>query len=52
VIPLPPLPPELAILGGTAMAALLGLIAGALAIRRQGIYFAMVTLALPDGPCS
>ncbi len=46
VIPLPPLAPELAILGGTAVAALLGLITGALAIRRQGIYFAMVTLAL------
>ena len=46
VIPLPPLSPELAILGGTAIAALLGLIAGALAIRRQGIYFAMITLAL------
>jgi branched-chain amino acid transport system permease protein len=46
VIPLPPLSPELAILGGTAVAALLGLIAGSIAIRRQGIYFAMVTLAL------
>jgi branched-chain amino acid transport system permease protein len=46
VIPLPPLPPELAILGGTAFAAVLGLIAGSLAIRRQGIYFAMITLAL------
>lgn len=46
VIPLPPLPPELAIIGGALFAALLGLIAGALAIRRQGIYFAMVTLAL------
>src|SRR5262244_3647994 len=46
VIPLPPLPPELAILGGTAMAALLGLIVGSIAIRRQGIYFAMITLAL------
>ena len=46
VIPLPPLPPELAILGGALFAALLGLIVGALAIRRQGIYFAMVTLAL------
>jgi len=45
-IPLPPLPPELAILGGTLFAALLGLIVGALAIRRQGIYFAMITLAL------
>ncbi len=39
------LPPELAILSGTAIAALLGLVFGALAIRRQGIYFAMVTLA-------
>jgi len=38
--------PELAILTGTAMAALCGLLAGALAIRRQGIYFAMITLAL------
>src|SRR5215468_1886022 len=46
VIPLPPLPPELAILGGTATAAGLGAIVGALAIRRQGIYFAMITLAL------
>src|SRR5215467_15527242 len=46
VIPLPPLSPELAVLGGTATAAVLGLIAGALAIRRQGIYFAMITLAL------
>lgn len=40
------LPPELAILTGTATAAALGLIAGSLAIRRQGIYFAMITLAL------
>ena len=40
------LPPELAILIGTATAAVLGLIAGALAIRRQGIYFSMITLAL------
>ncbi len=39
-------PPELAILAGTAVAALLGLVIGALAIRRHGIYFAMVTLAL------
>jgi len=39
-------PPELAILAGTAAAALLGLASGALAIRRQGIYFAMITLAL------
>jgi branched-chain amino acid transport system permease protein len=46
VIPLPPLSPELAILGGALFAALLGLIVGVLAIRRQGIYFAMITLAL------
>jgi branched-chain amino acid transport system permease protein len=46
VIQLPPLTPELAILGGTAFAALLGFVAGSLAIRRQGIYFAMITLAL------
>jgi branched-chain amino acid transport system permease protein len=46
VIALPPLSPELAILGGTLFAALLGLIVGAVAIRRQGIYFAMITLAL------
>jgi len=46
VIPLPPLPPELAILGGTVVGGLLGLIVGVLAIRRQGIYFAMITLAL------
>jgi branched-chain amino acid transport system permease protein len=38
--------PELAILSGTAVAAFLGLAFGWLAIRRQGIYFAMVTLAL------
>jgi branched-chain amino acid transport system permease protein len=45
-IPLPPLTPELAILFATAVAALLGLLVGFIAIRRQGIYFAMVTLAL------
>jgi branched-chain amino acid transport system permease protein len=39
-------PPELAILLGSVTAALLGLVIGALAIRRQGIYFAMITLAL------
>src|SRR2546423_1623984 len=39
-------PPELAILTGTLTAACLGLAAGALGIRRQGIYFAMITLAL------
>jgi branched-chain amino acid transport system permease protein len=40
------LDPALAILAGTATAAALGVIAGAVAIRRQGIYFAMITLAL------
>ncbi|MGE0751779.1 MAG: branched-chain amino acid ABC transporter permease [Variibacter sp.] len=46
VIAIPPLPPELAILGGTLTGAVLGLVVGAIAIRRQGIYFAMITLAL------
>ena len=40
------LSPELAILTGTAASGLLGVIVGALAIRRQGIYFAMITLAI------
>lgn len=39
------LTPEVSILLGTGSAAVLGLLIGALAIRRQGIYFAMVTLA-------
>jgi branched-chain amino acid transport system permease protein len=39
-------PPELAILAGTAAATVLGLGFGWLAIRRTGIYFAMITLAL------
>jgi branched-chain amino acid transport system permease protein len=38
--------PEFAILGGTLGATLLGGVVGALAIRRQGIYFAMITLAI------
>ena len=38
--------PEIAILSGAAVTALFGTIVGALAIRRQGIYFAMITLAL------
>ena len=38
--------PELAILLGTAASAVLGAVVGALAIRRQGIYFAMITLAI------
>jgi branched-chain amino acid transport system permease protein len=39
-------PPELAILTGTATATALGFVFGIIAIRRQGIYFAMITLAL------
>jgi len=39
-------PTELGLVAGTAASALLGWIFGSLAIRRQGIYFAMVTLAL------
>src|SRR5262249_4448527 len=46
VIPLPPLSSEFAIVAGALFAALLGLIVGVLAIRRRGIYFAMITLAL------
>jgi branched-chain amino acid transport system permease protein len=38
--------PGLAILAGLVVAGALGLAVGALAIRRQGIYFAMITLAL------
>ncbi|HEX3758206.1 MAG TPA: branched-chain amino acid ABC transporter permease [Kofleriaceae bacterium] len=40
------LTPELAILFGTACAAVAGLVVGWLAIRRQGIYFSMITLGL------
>lgn len=39
-------PPEVGILIGTLLGLGLGLIFGSLAIRRQGIYFAMITLAL------
>jgi branched-chain amino acid transport system permease protein len=38
--------PELGIVAGTVVAALLGLVVGLIAIRRQGIYFAMITLAM------
>ena len=38
--------PEFGILFAVAVAALLGWLIGSLAIRRQGIYFAMITLAL------
>ena len=37
--------PELALLAGTLAAAFTGLVFGVIAIRRQGIYFAMITLA-------
>jgi branched-chain amino acid transport system permease protein len=40
------LPPELAIIVGTAGAFGLSIVTGLIAIRRQGIYFAMITLAL------
>ncbi len=39
-------PPELGVLAGTLAAGVLGLLVGVVAIRRQGIYFAMVTLAM------
>src|SRR5947209_13121482 len=39
-------PAELGILAGTASAAALGVITGFVSIRRQGIYFSMITLAL------
>ena len=40
------LSPELGVLAGTGIAALCGLGVGLIAIRRQGIYFAMITLAM------
>jgi branched-chain amino acid transport system permease protein len=40
------LSPELSILSGTVFAGVLGYLFGLLAIKRQGIYFAMITLAL------
>ncbi|MBU1361350.1 MAG: branched-chain amino acid ABC transporter permease [Gammaproteobacteria bacterium] len=39
-------PTELGILAGTAASALIGFAVGSLAIRRQGVYFSMITLAL------
>jgi branched-chain amino acid transport system permease protein len=45
-ISLPPFTPELAILSGSLAAGVLGVLVGLIAIRRQGIYFAMITLAL------
>jgi branched-chain amino acid transport system permease protein len=43
---LPPFTPELAIFAGVLTAGILGFVVGLIAIRRQGIYFAMITLAL------
>jgi branched-chain amino acid transport system permease protein len=40
------LPPELAVLVAALASGALGLVVGALSIRRQGIYFSMITLAL------
>jgi branched-chain amino acid transport system permease protein len=40
------LPTEIGLILGTAFAAIVGLLIGSLAIRRQGIYFTMITLAL------
>lgn len=40
------LTPELGVLAGTVGAGLLGAVYGKLAVKREGIYFAMVTLAL------
>src|SRR6202022_3705611 len=34
------------VLAGVAVSVLLGIVIGAIAVRRQGIYFAMITLAL------
>ena len=41
-----PVTPEVALILGTLAAAALGVVFGGLAIRRQGIYFAMITLAM------
>jgi branched-chain amino acid transport system permease protein len=38
--------PEIGLVAGTLAAAITGLVVGVIAIRRQGIYFAMITLAL------
>ena len=38
--------PELGIVAGVIAAGLIGLVVGMVAIRRQGIYFAMITMAL------
>ncbi|MBT9525326.1 MAG: branched-chain amino acid ABC transporter permease, partial [Rhizobacter sp.] len=38
--------PEFGLLAGVVIAGALGLVVGLIAIRRQGIYFAMITLAM------
>jgi len=38
--------PEMGVLAGTLAAGAIGLVVGLIAIRRQGIYFAMITLAM------
>src|SRR6201988_2262526 len=45
-IPFPPFSPEMAILGGIVFSCALAVITGYISIRRQGIYFSMITLAL------
>lgn len=45
---MPWITPEMGIIAGMLFGALLGLLFGSLAIRRQGIYFAMITLALAE----
>jgi branched-chain amino acid transport system permease protein len=42
-------PFEAAVLAGTATATVIGFVFGVIAIRRQGLYFAMITLALAQG---
>ncbi|WP_417766696.1 branched-chain amino acid ABC transporter permease [Stappia sp.] len=39
-------PPELGLLAGVGVAAFIGFLVGSIAVRRQGIYFAMITLAI------
>ena len=46
VLTLPQVAPEIALVAAIAVTAIMGFIVGLIAIRRQGIYFAMVTLAL------
>src|SRR5690242_7992067 len=45
-IPFPPFTPELALIGAIVASVALSVITGYISIRRQGIYFSMITLAL------